>query len=134
MVAVDLRADTRRPGGGRRTREGRRRVVGQGAPPGQAAPRGPRGYRVRPARMPKDIRGRVRGVALAPNGHHPELRRAHTDYGNAEGFVDEHRGRVRWCGPWGKWLIFDGKRWLIDDLGEVERLMKITVRGIYAEA
>jgi putative DNA primase/helicase len=86
------------------------------------------------ARMPRDIRERVRGAAPTPNGHHPELRRTHTDYGNAERFVDEHGARVRWCGPWGKWLVFDGKRWVADDTGEVERLMKATVRGIYAEA
>jgi putative DNA primase/helicase len=86
------------------------------------------------AKMPSDIRERVRGVAPAPNGHHPELRRTHTDYGNAERFVDEHGGRVRWCGPWGKWLVFDAKRWVIDDTSEVERLIKTTVRGIYAEA
>jgi putative DNA primase/helicase len=86
------------------------------------------------ARMPNDVRERVRGAAPDPNGHHPELRRTLTDYGNAERFVDEHGSRVRWCGPWGKWLIFDGKRWIRDDTGEVERLMKATVRRIYAEA
>src|SRR5215208_7353338 len=84
--------------------------------------------------MPRDIRERVRGVAPDPNGHHPELRRTRTDYGNAERFVDEHGGRVRWCGPWRKFLVYDDRRWVRDDTGEVERLMKATVRGIYAEA
>ena len=84
--------------------------------------------------MPRDIRERVRGAAPDPNGHHPELRRTCTDYGNAERFVDEHGGRVRWCGPWRKFLVYDGRRWVRDDTGEVERLMKSTVRRIYAEA
>jgi putative DNA primase/helicase len=84
--------------------------------------------------MPRDIRERVRGVAPDPNGHHPELRRTRTDYGNAERFVDEHGGRVRWCGPWRKFLVYDDRRWVRDDTGEVERLMKSTVRRIYAEA
>jgi putative DNA primase/helicase len=89
---------------------------------------------VRPAKMPKDIRERVRGVAPATNGHYPELRRTLTDFGNAERFVDEYGDRVRWCGPWGKWLVYDGRRWVLDDTGVVERWMKATVRAIYAEA
>jgi len=62
------------------------------------------------------------------------LRRRLTDLGNAERFVDDHGERVRYCAPWRKWLVYDGKRWRRDDTGEVERLMKATVRGIYAEA
>src|SRR5215208_3158020 len=84
--------------------------------------------------MPRDIRERVRGVPPDPNGHYPELRRTRTDYGNAERFVDEHGGSVCWCGPWRKFLVYDGRHWVRDDTGEVERLMKATVRGIYAEA
>src|SRR5215213_6238174 len=84
--------------------------------------------------MPRDIRERVRGVPPDPNGHYPELRRTRTDYGNAERFVDEHGGSVCWCGPWRKFLVYDGRHWVRDDTGEVERLMKSTVRRIYAEA
>src|SRR5215207_9406812 len=57
-----------------------------------------------------------------------------TDLGNAERFVADHGSKVRYCGPWGKWLVYDGKRWAQDDTGQVERLMKDTVRAIYAEA
>jgi len=57
-----------------------------------------------------------------------------TDLGNAERFVADHGSKVRYCGPWGKWLVYDGKRWDQDDTGQVERLMKDTVRAIYAEA
>lgn len=68
-----------------------------------------------------------------PNGHHP-LRDTLTDWGNAQRFVSDHGRNVRYCHPWGKWLVWDGKRWVPDDAGEVERMMKATVRGIYAEA
>jgi len=71
------------------------------------------------------------------NGHRPQQeapRRNLTDLGNAERFVDEHGDRVRWCEAWHKWLFFDGKRWILDNIGVVERWMKATVRGIYAEA
>src|SRR5215213_4388400 len=84
--------------------------------------------------MPRDIRERVRGVPPDPNGHYPELRRTRTDYGNAERFVDEHGGSVCWCGPWRKFLVYDGRHWVRADTGEDERLLKSTVRGIYAEA
>src|SRR5918993_3184530 len=87
---------------------------------------------MRTAKMPRDVEDRVRA-----NGHHHEQsapRRTFTDYGNAERFVDEHGVRVRYCPPWGKYLVYNGTRWIGDDIGEVEQLMKATVRGIYTEA
>jgi putative DNA primase/helicase len=57
-----------------------------------------------------------------------------TDWGNAQRFVRDHGGKVRYCYSWGKWLVWDGKRWRVDDSGEVVRLMKEAVRGIYTEA
>jgi putative DNA primase/helicase len=57
-----------------------------------------------------------------------------TDLGNGERFVDDHRRYARYSYRWNRWLIFDGMRWAIDDGGDVEHLMKKTVRGIYAEA
>ena len=57
-----------------------------------------------------------------------------SDLDNAERFVRDHGERVRYCHPWGKWLVYDGARWVVDDTGEVVRLMKDTVRRIYVEA
>jgi putative DNA primase/helicase len=57
-----------------------------------------------------------------------------TDLGNAERFVDEHGHRVRYCHLWGKWLVYDGRRWVADEAGLVEAMMKATVRNIYREA
>jgi putative DNA primase/helicase len=76
---------------------------------------------------------RLAGLDPEANGRHP-LRDALTDWGNAERFVRDHGRDVRYCHPWGKWLVWDSKRWVPDDGGEVERRMKATVRGIYAEA
>lgn len=58
----------------------------------------------------------------------------HTDYGNAQRFVARHGDKMRYCTPWGKWLIWDGQRWRLDDTAEVVRLAKDTVRSIYGEA
>jgi putative DNA primase/helicase len=73
------------------------------------------------------------GNAEKKNGYHP-LRDTLTDWGNAQRFVYDHGGRVRYCYPWGRWLVYDSKRWVIDDACEVENLIKETVRGIYVEA
>ena len=57
-----------------------------------------------------------------------------TDLGNAMRLVALHGEDLRYCYTWGKWLVWDGKRWVIDDVGQVEFLAKDTVRNIYAEA
>ncbi len=57
-----------------------------------------------------------------------------TDLGNAERFVARHGEDVRYCYPWGKWLVWTGARWERDDSGRAHRLAKEAVRGIYAEA
>lgn len=57
-----------------------------------------------------------------------------TDLGNAMRLVALHGEDLRYCYTWGKWLVWDGKRWVIDDAGQVELLAKDTVKNIYAEA
>ena len=57
-----------------------------------------------------------------------------TDMGNAQRLVAHHGENLHYCYPWGKWLVWDGARWKKDDTGEVERMGKATVRGIYVEA
>lgn len=57
-----------------------------------------------------------------------------SDMGNALRFVDMHGENVRYCYPWESWVIWDGQRWQRDTSGQVDRLAKETVRGIYREA
>lgn len=38
-----------------------------------------------------------------------------TDVGNSERLVDLHGSAMRHCHPWGKWLIWDERRWRMDD-------------------
>lgn len=57
-----------------------------------------------------------------------------TDTGNAERLVVRHGEDLRYVHLWGKWLVWDGQRWAIDETGEVERRAKTTVRAIPAEA
>jgi putative DNA primase/helicase len=57
-----------------------------------------------------------------------------TDIGNGERFTVQHGENVRYSYQWSKWLVWDGRRWAIDQDGEVERLAKRTARSIYSEA
>jgi P4 family phage/plasmid primase-like protien len=76
---------------------------------------------------------RVR-VTFGDNGHRKVPWFNLTDLGNAGRFIHRHGRNLRYCWPWGKWLVWDGRRWARDDTGEVFRLAKETVASIYQEA
>jgi putative DNA primase/helicase len=57
-----------------------------------------------------------------------------TDWGNAERLVALHGQDLRYCYPWNRWLVWDGRRWAIDEVGAVEQRAKDVVRSIYQEA
>jgi putative DNA primase/helicase len=76
-------------------------------------------------------------VHISVNGHgraQPPQGYNLTDLGNSERFVARYGEGVRYCHPWGKWLLYDGTRWRVDDAGRAHRLAKETVRLIYREA
>ena len=57
-----------------------------------------------------------------------------TDLGNAERLVERYGPWIRFCHPWKRWLVWDGKRWKIDDTADIRRKATSTVRSIYHEA
>ena len=57
-----------------------------------------------------------------------------TDLGNAERLVRKHGSNVRYCHKWGAWLIWNGRRWRVDENGAIVRLAKDTVRQMYKDA
>ena len=57
-----------------------------------------------------------------------------TDLGNAERLVKLHGKDLRYCAQTGVWLVWDGRRWAVDQTGEVFRRATNTVKTIYAEA
>lgn len=57
-----------------------------------------------------------------------------TDQGNAERLARMHGADMRYCWTWGRWLVWDGRRFALDDTGEVVRQAKQVVRAVYAEA
>lgn len=57
-----------------------------------------------------------------------------TDMGNGERLIARHGSDLRYCHPWQKWLVWDGRCWKVDDTAEVRRRANETARAIYAEA
>ena len=57
-----------------------------------------------------------------------------TELGLARLIVAQHGADLRFCHPWGKWLAWDGRRWKVDDSGEIDRRAKATIAAIYADA
>jgi putative DNA primase/helicase len=66
--------------------------------------------------------------------HRPDGSRPLTDLGNAERLVARHGRDIHYCHAWGRWLVWDRRRWRGDDTGAAERLAVRTVRSIYREA
>lgn len=54
-----------------------------------------------------------------------------TDSGNAERYVYWDRGDTLYCAPWKKFLVWDGRRFLVDTTGEVGRRALAAVRRIH---
>lgn len=85
----------------------------------------------------------VEGLNGTANGtaHHDENGREApfssfpmTDMGNAQRLVALFGHGLRYCHLWGKWLVWDGRRWNVDDTGGIVRCAKETARSIREEA
>lgn len=74
--------------------------------------------------------------APSMNGHHkaPTPVVNMTDLGNAKYLVHHHGDLMRYCYRWRKWLVWDSKRWAIDDTAAAERLAKDAVGQFYVDA
>jgi putative DNA primase/helicase len=57
-----------------------------------------------------------------------------TELGNSERFASAHGERYRYVKPWGKWLVWDGRRWRRDEIGSEIAAAKDVVRALYEEA
>jgi putative DNA primase/helicase len=57
-----------------------------------------------------------------------------TEIGNAERFASRYGGDVRFCHQLNTWFVWDGKRLAPDEIAQVERYAKGTVRQLYRDA
>src|SRR5918997_1907939 len=78
------------------------------------------------------MRPAERVVQIVPAA--PPYEERFTDLANSERFIAQHGDNVRYCYPWGRWIVYNGVRWERDETGQVHRLAKETVRSIYQEA
>ena len=53
-----------------------------------------------------------------------------SDYTNAEELVWRHGKNMRYCYPWGKWLLWNERYWELDTTGHIMRLAKETVKHL----
>jgi putative DNA primase/helicase len=51
-----------------------------------------------------------------------------TDTGNCERFAKRYADRLRHCWPWSKWLVWDGRRWRVDDKGRAEKAARAAIK------
>ena len=54
-----------------------------------------------------------------------------SDMGNADRLVYYHGDKLRYCAPWGKWLIWDGNRWRPDDSTRILHYAKQTALRLW---
>lgn len=79
-----------------------------------------------------EANGEVRSKGASLDEH--LSKRPRTDLGNAERLVGRHGRDLRYCHPWKRWLVWDGRRWKDDDTGGARRHARNTVRAILGEA
>ena len=79
-------------------------------------------------------RKEVEEIAKSISRYKPETSFHNTDTGNAERLVSLYGSEIRYCDEWGKWLIWDERRWIKDNTRMIRRFAKNTVRKIYIEA
>jgi len=88
---------------------------------------------IKPDRITQELEIEIFSPSKAKSSTRPDATTAKmmTDMGNAERFSEEYRDSVRYCHGWRRWLVWDGRRWKLDDTGEVDRRAKDTIRKIY---
>jgi putative DNA primase/helicase len=52
---------------------------------------------------------------------------------NARRLVRRYGDRIRWCDPWGKWLVWDETRWKMDDTCRILTFAQRTTNGLWRE-
>jgi len=57
-----------------------------------------------------------------------------TDLGNAKRMARRHGRDMRYCHPWSRFFLWDGRRWAQDSSGEADRRAKETITSILREA
>ena len=74
-------------------------------------------------------------AALARTAGMPNLIDFHfADNGNADRLVSMHGANLRYCFAFRKWMIWDGRRWAVDQTGQALKLAKLTMVAFLRQA
>ena len=76
----------------------------------------------------------VGSIFFWANEADPNWDERNTDLGNARRIVRLHGNNIRYVAAWKSWLVWRDGHWRRDDDGEIMRLAKATVEGMFAEA
>lgn len=77
----------------------------------------------------------VESIMRYPQGEPPqEISQTHTDLNNAEHFIALFGKLLRYVPEFKKWIIWDGRRWAIDDADKVLTYAKKTIRHAQQQA
>jgi hypothetical protein len=92
--------------------------------------------RVRRELAERNGHARTAAVPTVPagNSYHPFTKpEGRTDVNNAARLGARYSEVVRWVGPWDKWLIWDGKRWKVDQALAIELKAKRIAADLWVE-
>ncbi|MBF9015167.1 MULTISPECIES: phage/plasmid primase, P4 family [unclassified Oceanispirochaeta] len=53
-----------------------------------------------------------------------------SDFFNARMMLEDWGGDIKYCAPWKKWLIWDEKRWAVDELGTIIEMGRMSVESM----
>jgi putative DNA primase/helicase len=87
--------------------------------------------------LSRDVAEELAALSGAPARIRPAREAANaelTDLGNARRLVARHGDDLRYVPEWGRWLLWDGRRWVEDFLGAVMLRAEETVETMDAEA
>lgn len=93
-----------------------------------------------PERIGEQLLAREQSIqqanANAATGKVPSLLtvRGRTEVANAKRLIATHGKDVRWVGAWHKWLVWDGRRWAVDDSDAIQGLAKKVANSLWHEA
>jgi P4 family phage/plasmid primase-like protien len=73
-------------------------------------------------------------VIMTGRAETTEIKYRWSDLGNAERLVAAHGHDLRYCHPFGKWFVWDGRCWANDKTGATKRKCKSVIRHLYYEA
>jgi putative DNA primase/helicase len=76
-----------------------------------------------------------RKVVVMPNANGPNLlKQLRNDFGNGERLIALHRDNLRYCPAFRQWLVWDGRRWALDDAERARELAHRTMQEFLIQA